>query len=211
MKTFLAAAALALSLPVSASAQAIPAPLIQCGGSWSDFVGRMKELAVSRGYDRGTVDQFFASARQDGATLNADRGQGFFQKTFIDFALADLGQPDAERSGQHAALRCDLRPDRKPVWREPGVLTAFWAFETDFGGFQGDFNTLNSLMTLSHDCRRPGLFQPQVLAALELYTHGDFSPRAPRALGRARSAWSRCCPPTSSRLVSMVTATGTSG
>ena len=50
-----------------------------------------------------------------------------------------------------------------------GVLTAFWAFETDYGGFQGNFNTLNSLMTLSHDCRRPGLFQPQVLSALELY------------------------------------------
>jgi len=57
-----------------------------------------------------------------------------------------------------------------------GVLVAFWAFETDFGAFQGDFNTLNSLMTLSHDCRRPGLFQPQVLAALELYKNDDFSP-----------------------------------
>ncbi|RME16967.1 MAG: lytic murein transglycosylase, partial [Alphaproteobacteria bacterium] len=33
-----------------------------------------------------------------------------------------------------------------------------------------------SLMTLGHNCRRPGLFQPQVLAALDLYEHGDFSP-----------------------------------
>lgn len=177
MKTFLAAAALALSLPVSASAQAIPAPLIQCGGSWSDFVGRMKELAVSRGYDRGTVDQFFASARQDGATLNADRGQGFFQKTFIDFSRS-LISANRMQNGQANMQRYDEIFDqiesRYGVSR--GVLTAFWAFETDFGGFQGDFNTLNSLMTLSHDCRRPGLFQPQVLAALELYTHGDFSP-----------------------------------
>ena len=57
-----------------------------------------------------------------------------------------------------------------------GVLTAFWAFETDYGAFQGDFNTLNSLVTLSHDCRRPELFQPQVFAALELYEAGAFNP-----------------------------------
>lgn len=56
-------------------------------------------------------------------------------------------------------------------------MLAFWAFETDFGAFQGDFNTVNSLVTLSHDCRRPELFRPQVFAALELYEHGDLDPR----------------------------------
>jgi lytic murein transglycosylase len=58
-----------------------------------------------------------------------------------------------------------------------GVLLAFWAFETDYGAFQGDFNTLNALVTLSHDCRRPELFRPQVFAALELYEQGAFDPR----------------------------------
>ena len=57
-----------------------------------------------------------------------------------------------------------------------GVLLAFWAFETDFGAVQGDFNTLNALVTLSHDCRRPELFRPQVFAALELFVRGDFDP-----------------------------------
>jgi lytic murein transglycosylase len=59
----------------------------------------------------------------------------------------------------------------------PGVLLAFWAFETDFGVNQGNFNTLNALLTLSQDCRRPELFRPQVFAALELYTRSDFDPR----------------------------------
>ena len=55
-------------------------------------------------------------------------------------------------------------------------MLAFWALETDYGAFQGDFNTLNALLTLSHDCRRPELFRPQVFSALELYKRGDFSP-----------------------------------
>ena len=63
------------------------------------------------------------------------------------------------------------------------MLLAFWAFETDYGSFQGDFNTLDALVTLSHDCRRPELFRPQVFAALELYEKGNFDP------ARTTGAW----------------------
>jgi lytic murein transglycosylase len=41
---------------------------------------------------------------------------------------------------------------------------------------QGDFNTVNALMTLSHDCRRPDLFRPHVFAAIELFENGDLDP-----------------------------------
>ena len=57
-----------------------------------------------------------------------------------------------------------------------GVLLAFWAFETDYGAIQGDFNTANALATLAHDCRRPELFRPQLFAALELFERGEFDP-----------------------------------
>ena len=39
---------------------------------------------------------------------------------------------------------------------------------------QGDFNTRNALVTLAHDCRRPDLFQPQVLAAIRMHGLGEF-------------------------------------
>ena len=64
-----------------------------------------------------------------------------------------------------------------------GVLLAFWAFETDYGAFQGDFNTRNALVTLAHDCRRPELFRPQIFAAIELYQQGNFDPN------RTTGAW----------------------
>jgi lytic murein transglycosylase len=53
---------------------------------------------------------------------------------------------------------------------------AFWAFETDYGQVQGSFNTRNALLTLAHDCRRPDLFRPQLLAAIELYRRGGMDP-----------------------------------
>src|SRR6056297_1304049 len=148
-----------------------------CGGSFQGFVIDMKAEAVSRGFDRGTVDRFFAPVRRDVSVIKADRRQGVFQLPFVDFArrLISAGRLN---KGRQMANRYDAVFDRieASYGIDRGVLLAFWAFETDYGAFQGDFNTLNALVTLSHDCRRPELFRPQVFAALKLFEQGAFSP-----------------------------------
>ncbi|MEB8387924.1 lytic murein transglycosylase [Rhodobacteraceae bacterium KMM 6894] len=148
-----------------------------CGGNFNAFVKDLKAEAVAMGHAPDSVDSFFASVRQENAVLKADRAQGVFQKPFTDFAqhLISSGRIKTGRSKakQYSAV-FDRIEAEYGVSR--GVLLAFWAFETDYGGFQGNFNTLNALVTLSHDCRRPELFRPQVFAALELYEMGDFNP-----------------------------------
>ncbi len=162
---------LALALMAgSASAQS-------CGSPFSSFVAEMKQEAVARGHDPATVERFFSSVRRDESVIRADRRQGVFQKPFTEFARR-LISANRLNTGLAKARQYDAVFDR--IEREygvnRGVLLAFWAFETDFGGFQGDFNTLNALVTLSHDCRRPELFRPQVFAALKLFEQGAFSP-----------------------------------
>ncbi len=156
----------------------------KCGGSFQGFVNEMKAEATQRGYDAQTVNAFFAGVRQDPKVLRADRSQGIFQMDFTSFARR-LISSDRLNRGRSNASRYDDVFDR--VEREygvsHGVLLAFWAFETDYGSFQGDFNTRDALVTLSHDCRRPELFRPQVFAALELYTRGAFNP------ARTTGAW----------------------
>ncbi len=171
MRKFLSIAAITLLGATTAHAD------IPCGGSFSSFVNAMKNEATRKGHDQATVNAFFASVRNDPATIRADRAQGIFQKTFLDFSRALISQNRMD----HGRINLrkwdsvfDTMESRYGVSR--GVLTAFWAFETDFGAVQGNFNTLNSLVTLSHDCRRPELFQPQVFAAIKLYERGDFSP-----------------------------------
>ncbi|MAZ21451.1 lytic murein transglycosylase [Roseovarius sp.] len=159
-----------LTLGSMASAQ-------QCGGSFANFVQGLKSEAIARGHAPATVNSFFASARQDQAVLKADRQQGVFQKDFTEFAR-HLISANRLNTGRAKAQSYDRLFDRIEATYgvDRGVLLAFWAFETDFGGFQGNINTLNALVTLSHDCRRPELFRPQVFAALKLYERGDFSP-----------------------------------
>ncbi|WP_300033617.1 lytic murein transglycosylase [uncultured Roseobacter sp.] len=150
---------------------------VACGGSFSSFVGGLKSEALSRGHSQASVDRFFASVRQSQSVLRADRAQGVFQKPFTDFARNLISQSRLKK-GQAKGREFDRVFDtiEKQYGINRGVLLAFWAFETDFGGFQGDFNTANALVTLAHDCRRPELFRPQVFAALKLYEQGGFDP-----------------------------------
>ncbi len=176
MKFSFALATLIL-LPFSAVAQT-------CGGSFGAFVQGMKAEAVAMGHPKAAVDRFFANVRQDRKVIRADRAQGIFQMPFTDFSRRLISQ-NRLNSGKRNGQKWDSVFDR--VEREfgvsRGVLLAFWAFETDFGAVQGSFNTVNALVTLSHDCRRPELFRPQVFAALELFERGDLDP------ARTTGAW----------------------
>ena len=157
---------------------ALPLSAATCGGSFAGFVSELKAEAIAKGHAPASVDRFFSGVNQTGSVLKADRAQGVFQKPFIDFAR-NLISDSRLKKGQSNARKYDAVFDeidrRYGVSR--GVLLAFWAFETDYGGFQGDFNTVNALVTLAHDCRRPQLFRPQVFAALELYERGGLDPR----------------------------------
>ena len=148
-----------------------------CGGSFSGFVGDLKAEARAKGHASGTVDRFFANVRQDANVLKADRAQGFFQRPFLDFSQRLISQ-NRLNAGKRNAQKWDAVFDRveREIGVSRGVLLSFWAFETDFGAVQGDFNTVNALVTLAHDCRRPELFRPQVFAALELFESGDLDP-----------------------------------
>ncbi|WP_052249399.1 lytic murein transglycosylase [Tateyamaria sp. ANG-S1] len=158
--------------------------LAQCGGGFSAFKDGLKSEAASRGIATATAERFLASVRQDPKVLRADRAQGVFQRPFIDFSRRLISQNRID-TGRAKARQWDSVFDR--VERDYGVdrnvLLAFWAFETDYGSFQGDFNTANALVTLAHDCRRPDLFRPQVFAAMQLFAAGDFDP------ARTTGAW----------------------
>lgn len=148
-----------------------------CGGSFNNFLAGIKAEAVASGHQPATVDQFLAHARIDKKVISADRAQGVFKLNFTDFAKrvisADRMSKGQSNRKKYAGTFAKIQ---QTYGVDPSVMLAFWALETDYGAFQGDFNTLNALLTLSHDCRRPDLFRPQIFAALTLFERGDFSP-----------------------------------
>ena len=156
-------------------ALATPAAAAPCGGDFGDFLNAMEAEAIATGIPADKAAEFFAGARPDPKVLKADRSQGVFRKTFLDFSqsLISKGRLSTARTKSESLNDIFTRAETD-YGISRGILLAFWAFETDFGQVQGDFNTRNALLTLAHDCRRPELFQPQVLAAAQLHALDEF-------------------------------------
>ncbi|MEM8980408.1 MAG: lytic murein transglycosylase [Pseudomonadota bacterium] len=167
---------LSLGLSLVLSAAATPASA-QCGGSFSNFVNGLKKEARAKGHSKAQTDRFFQGVIQDAKVLRFDRAQNAFKKNFLQFSRAVVSQNRIDHGAKNAKrYRTSFQAIERQFGIPQGVLLAFWALETDYGANQGSFNTLNALVTLSHDCRRPELFRPQVFAALELFERGDFDP-----------------------------------
>jgi lytic murein transglycosylase len=150
----------------------------ECGGDFGQFVQGLKAEALQRGHPQAAVDAFFAEADFSQRALDADRRQGIFTIPFTEFARRLISQnriDNGRANAQRWAPVFDEIERRFGVSR--GILLSFWAFETDYGAFQGDYNTLDAIVTLAWDCRRPELFRPEVFGALTLYQNGDFDPR----------------------------------
>ena len=149
----------------------------QCGGSFESFKNGLIKDAVKRGHSKSDMKKFYGSAKQDPKVLKLDRSQAVFRQNFSQFAGRVVS---SNRLKVGASKRSKYASTFKRATNEYGlpssVLLAFWAMETDYGANQGNFNTLNALVTLAHDCRRPDLFRPQALAAADLWKNGTFDP-----------------------------------
>ncbi|MCF6272875.1 MAG: lytic murein transglycosylase [Rhodobacteraceae bacterium] len=148
-----------------------------CGGDFSTFMQQIGAEARSKGLPQDAVNAVISAARQDQGVLRADRAQGVFRQTFLEFSQRAI-------SGSRLRIGATKRAEFAAVFAraeaEYGVpsevILAFWALETDYGAVQGDFNTVSALATLAHDCRRPELFRPELFAAIELAANGDLTP-----------------------------------
>ncbi|NBB50265.1 lytic murein transglycosylase [Rhizobium sp. CRIBSB] len=149
----------------------------QCGGDLAAFLAGVKAEAVAAGSPVEIVDKALAGAVIDQKVLSRDRSQGVFRQTFLEFSGRTVSQArlDIGRKKIKDFAEVFARAEQE-YGVPPGVITAFWAMETDFGAVQGDFNTRNALVTLAHDCRRPELFRPQLLALIKMVEHGDLEP-----------------------------------
>ena len=154
---------------------ATPLAAQDCGAPIPDFKAALTAEAVTMGVPAASAETFLAGAQIDPAVLKADQAQGVFQLDFVTFSRRLISTGRIE-NGRAKADQYDAIFDRiEADYGIPrGILLAFWAFETDYGAIQGDFNTRDALFTLAHDCRRPELFRPELLAAMQLHARGDF-------------------------------------
>ncbi|WP_417412451.1 lytic murein transglycosylase [Hoeflea sp.] len=148
-----------------------------CGGNFAQFIEGVKAEAIAKGVSADVAQNALRRVSVDNKVLSMDRAQGVFRQTFLEFSKRSVSsnrmQVGAKKIKQYAKTFARAEAE---YGVPAAVITAFWGLETDFGAVQGDFNTMNALATLAHDCRRPELFRPQLIAAIEMVGHGDLDP-----------------------------------
>ena len=129
------------SLVLLAALAASPLAAAPCGGDFGVFVKAMAAEAQDQGLPAADVKTFFTGARQDPAVLKADRAQGIFRKPFVEFSQALISANRLENGAAYSRKFDAVFARSEAEFGVPrGILLAFWAFETDFGAVQGDFN-----------------------------------------------------------------------
>ena len=148
-----------------------------CGGEFNKFLENIKKESREIGYTEEIVDAFFENVSLNPKVLEADQAQGIFLRPFNDFAPRLINEYRMYHGKKNLKKYSSTFNEIENIFGvSRGVLTSFWALETDFGAVQGNFNTLDALVTLAFDCRRPFLFRPQIFAALELFSRNEFNP-----------------------------------
>ncbi|MBC8129317.1 MAG: lytic murein transglycosylase, partial [Rhizobiaceae bacterium] len=176
-----AAAALAALLATAslASAQEASRGDVACGGDFGAFLENVGQEAAAAGVSEDAIARSMAriGSAPDGRVLSRDRAQGVFTQSWDQFA-GRMVNASRLRQGRANLQKYASTFDR--VEAETGVpgaaIAAFWGLETDYGAVLGDFNTLSALATLSHDCRRPALFRPHLVAAMQVVDAGYLQP-----------------------------------
>jgi len=148
-----------------------------CGGNFAQFIEGVKAEAMALGVSADVAQNALRRASIDNKVLSMDRAQGVFRQTFLEFSKRSVSSNRMQVGAKKIKQYANTFARAEAEYGVPAaVITAFWGLETDFGAVQGDFNTLNALATLAHDCRRPELFRPQLIAAIEMVGHGDLDP-----------------------------------
>lgn len=150
-----------------------PAIAQECGGDFEAWRTVVANDAKAAGVGE-TGLAALAAADIDTRVLSRDRAQGVFNQTFIEFSSRMISDHRLKQGAVNLRKYADVFARAEKEFGVPGpVISAFWALETDFGAVQGDFGSLNALVTLSHDCRRPELFRPQLIPLLTLIDKGE--------------------------------------
>jgi membrane-bound lytic murein transglycosylase B len=143
--------------------------------SFPDFLARVSDEARPAGVSDQTVQRAFAGIRPNDKVLELDRRQAEFTLSWEQYRDGRISQQRVDRGRRaFAENRALLEGIAERFKVSPRVVVAVWGLETSYGGFTGNFNTVEALATLAWDGRRSAFFRAEFLAALRiLEIHGQ--------------------------------------
>lgn len=175
---FLARLSVAGLLTLAATTGAMAAKCGNTSAGWErwkkDFAAEAKAAGV-----RKAGLQALASARYSTSTIAADRNQKGVKYSLKDFIRIRLGSLDsfAAQGRKQKARNANFYAALERAYGVPaGILISIHGMETAWGKFMGKTPVIDSILTVTYDCRRSDFFKPHALAALSMVDQGELAP-----------------------------------
>jgi len=171
-------------LSAASAALLVPGAARAASQSFEAFLDGVRSEARRQGVSAATLNRALTGIRANDRVLELDRRQPEFTQTWEQYRDARLSQTriDAGRRA-FADNRATLEAVQVRFKVSPRVVVAIWGLETNYGGFTGNFNVVESLATLAWDGRRATYFRNELMAALKILDAGHV------AADRMRGSW----------------------
>ncbi|MET0240270.1 MAG: lytic murein transglycosylase [Sphingobium sp.] len=146
--------------------------------AFAAYLGSVRTKALARGVRPNTVDAAFAGLTPNPRVVSLDQGQpgGSFDSAIPDFEPYRVKHVDAARISRGRVAYAANRGKLSAIERQTGVpeaiMVAIFGHETNYGSYTGNFDLIRSLATLAYEGRRRNLFEPELIAALQMLDRG---------------------------------------
>ena len=137
------------------------------------WIKSFKEEAVSKGISKETLN-LLNDLKPLKKTISLDRNQPEFKLTFNDYFNKVVTKPRIKKAKKEYLNNKELLNKISKKYNVQGrFIISLWAIESDFGRNMGNFNAIQTLMTLAFDGRRSKYFRKELLALLKIIDSGD--------------------------------------
>lgn len=172
--------AVALLAVLAMLAVTAPAAVAKCGNDgagFSSWLEDFKQKAAGQGMSQSTINSTLNGITYDRNVIRLDRNQKSFKLSFEQFYARRVSPQLISRGRQKMAQhRATLERMEKRFGVPAEIVIAIWGLETNYGSDRGQGKSIvQSLATLTYDCRRSAFFEPQLMAALRIVQNGDMS------------------------------------
>jgi lytic murein transglycosylase len=146
--------------------------------SFAGYIASLRTKARALGVSDATFDRATASLAANDRVVMLDRGAGPvaldapvpnfepYRRQHVTQALIDRGR------GVYGANRALLSRFEAETGVPEGIMVAIFGHETSYGRVNGSFDLVRSLATLAYEGRRRALFEPELLAAMQMMEKG---------------------------------------
>jgi membrane-bound lytic murein transglycosylase B len=142
---------------------------------FSQWLAGVRRDAAAQGVHSATIDDALRAVTPIPRVIELDHKQPETTQTFAQYR-SRLLDPARIAKGRVLAARnrAILHRVAGRYGVSPKTLMALWAIESNYGQAMGDFHTVDALVTLAYDGRRPDFFRAELIDALKIVDQGHF-------------------------------------